>query len=144
MKPSKNCINLIKKWEGLRLTAYKCAAGVNTIGYGTTTYKDGSKVKEGDKITIEMAEDLLVHDVTFICNRLPNLKVNQKQMDAICSFIYNVGFYAFINSTLFKLLRKNSNDPVIADEFLKWKKANGQVVQGLLNRRIDEKNLYFS
>lgn len=143
MKPSKNCINLIKKWEGVKLTSYKCPSNVWTIGYGTTRYRDGSSIKEGDKINMEMAEDLLLHDVTFICNRLPNLKINQNQLDAICSFIYNVGVYAFINSTLFKLMRINPNDPLIGDEFLKWKKSNGKVLQGLLNRRIEERNLYF-
>lgn len=143
MKPSKNCLDIIKKWEGLFLKAYKCPAGVWTIGYGSTRYKDGSKIKDGDVVTKAEAEELLMHEVTMICNRLPNLAINQNQMDAICSFIYNVGIGAFIRSTLYSLMRKNPNDPKIGDEFLKWKKAGGKVLRGLLNRRIDEKTLYF-
>ena len=143
MEISQICLDLIKKWEGCKLTAYKCPAGVWTIGYGSTFYEDGTKIKEGDKISLQRAEELLMHEVTMICNRLPNLAINQNQMDAICSFIYNVGIGAFIRSTLYSLMRKNPNDPKIGDEFLKWKKAGGKVLRGLLNRRIDEKTLYF-
>ena len=62
MKVSQNCIDLIKKWEGCKLTAYKCPAGVWTIGIGTTCYPDGRRVREGDKITDQQAEGFLVNE----------------------------------------------------------------------------------
>lgn len=143
MKPSKNCVELVKKFEGLKLTSYKCPGGIWTIGYGTTRYEDGTKVKEGEIISMKRAEELLTHDLIWIAARLPNLKINQNQIDAVCSFCYNVGMSAFINSTMFKYMRANPNDELIGDEFMKWTRAGGKVLKGLVNRRKAEKELYF-
>ena len=83
-----------------------------------------------------------MNDITKMSKALDGLKLNQNQYDALCSFIYNVGVGAFNRSTLKRLISQNPNDPLIGSEFLKWKKAGGKVVQGLINRRIDESNLY--
>ena len=142
MKPSKNAIDLIKKWEGLKLDAYLCPAKVPTIGYGITYYPDGKKVKLGEKITMKKADELIQWHVNKIASKIPALNVNQNQYDALVSFVYNVGIGAFLRSTLYRKCKANPNDATIKDEFMKWKKAGGKVSQGLINRRIDEYNLY--
>ena len=142
MKPSKNAIDLIKKWEGLKLDAYLCPAKVPTIGYGITYYPDGKKVKLGEKITMKKADELIQWHINKIASKIPALNVNQNQYDALVSFVYNVGMGAFLRSALYRKCKANPNDSTIKDEFMKWKKAGGKVSQGLINRRTDEYNLY--
>ena len=147
MVASKNCIDLIKKFEGLYLKAYLCPSSVPTIGYGSIRYENGSKVKLGEVIDLKRAEDLLMFELNKIGSRIPNVGFNQNQFDAICSFCYNVGFANFINSTMYKLMKKNVNDPDIKTEFRKWVKARVggemRILNGLVRRREAEINLYF-
>src|SRR6218665_3234104 len=86
---------LVKAHEGLKLKAYKCSAGVWTIGYGTTIYENGEKVKEGDVITKERAELLLTLDLErrwfAIRHHFAKVRLNQNQIDAVLSFTYNLG-----------------------------------------------------
>lgn len=140
-------LNLIKKWEGLRLSSYLCAAGVPTIGYGSTRYPNGKKVMLGEKLASEKeATQLLLATLApfeaAVNKHLPNL--NQCQFDALVCFAYNVGTGALIKSTLLKKAKVNPNDPSIVDEFLRWNKAGGKTLTGLTNRRREEANLYFS
>lgn len=143
MKPSKNAIDLIKKWEGLYLESYLCPAKVPTIGYGTIRYPDGKLVKLGEKISLQKAEDLLIHEVNKI--NIP-LNLNQNQYDALVSFAYNLGMGNLLKSTLYRKCKANPYDLTIRDEFMKWTKArvNGELktLKGLLKRRIEEYNLY--
>lgn len=143
MTPSQKAIDIIKKWEGCKLTAYQCSAGRWTIGFGSTMYQDGTKVKQGDKISKEKAEELLMWEVS---RKSAMIKANmsQNQFDALCSFSYNVGIGALLDSTLYKKVRLNPNDKTIKDEFLRWNRVKGKVIDGLTNRRIDEAKLYFS
>lgn len=147
MIPSKRCIDIIKQFEGLFLEAYLCPAGVPTIGYGTTRYPDGSKVKLGEKVNIYQAENCLNFEVTKLSEKITE-NLNQHQFDAIVSFAYNVGITNYKYSTLRKLLIKNPVDPLIKDEFKKWTKArvNGSMVvlRGLVRRREAEIKLYFN
>ena len=140
-------LNLLKKFEGLRLNAYLCAANVATIGYGSTRYLNGKAVKIGDKLESEQeASALLLNTLTIYENavnkHLTNL--NQCQFDALVCFCYNVGVGAFTKSTLLKKAKLNAADPSILDEFMKWNRGGGKVLQGLVNRRRDEAKLYFS
>jgi lysozyme len=140
-------LNLIKKYEGLRLSSYLCAASVPTIGYGSTRYPNGKKVMLGEKLSNEKeATQLLLATLepfeAAVNKHLPN--INQCQFDALVSFAYNVGTGALVKSTLLKKAKVNNADPSILDEFLKWNKAGGKALQGLTNRRRDEANLYFS
>ena len=147
MVVSKKCIDLVKKFEGLYLKSYLCPASVPTIGYGTTRYEDGTKVKIGEVINMQRAQDLLMFELNKIASRVPALGFNQNQFDAICSFCFNVGFANFINSTMFKLMKNDINDINIKNEFRKWVKARvgGQmrILNGLVRRREAEMNLYF-
>ena len=67
-----------------------------------------------------------------------------QQFDALVSFAYNVGVGNFAKSTLLKKVNANPNDPTIRSEFEKWNKANGRVLKGLVTRRKEEADLYFT
>jgi len=142
MQIGKNCIDLIKKFEGLKLESYKCPAGLWTIGYGNTQWENGTRVKENQVIDIQRAEKLLMFWVNKYAEKI-NLKVNQNQFDALVSFAYNVGITNFNNSTLRKKVIANPNDATIRDEFMKWVNSRGKQLPGLVKRREAEANLYF-
>lgn len=140
-------IDLVKSFEGLRLTAYKCSAGKDTIGYGNTFYEDGSKVKPGDKITVYRAVKLLefiLDKFEDSVEKLVTPELNENQMAALVSFAYNCGVGNLKSSTLLKKVNADPNDPTIADEFKKWTKAGGKVLTGLVKRRNAEATLYFT
>ena len=139
MNPSDKALDLIRQFEGLRLAAYKCPAGVPTIGYGTTR-----GVKMGMTVTKDEAEKLLQADVTPFSdriNKLVKVKLNQNQFDALVSFVYNVGSGAFADSTMLKLINQNLLDDA-ANQFVRWNKANGEVLTGLTRRRMTERDLF--
>lgn len=141
MKASVYAYELIKQFEGLRLKAYLCPAGIWTIGYGHT-----SGVSPNSFITIQEADEYLHRDVATIemqLNKL-NLSLRQCQWDAIVSFVFNVGIGNFKASTLLAKIRINPDDNSIIDEFLRWVYANGKVIRGLQKRRLTEMKLYFS
>ena len=138
---------LVKHFEGCKLTAYVCSAGHNTIGYGNTFYENGVKVKPGDKITQQRAEELL--DVILIkfvqqTNEVIKSSVNQNQRDALTDFAYNCGLGNLKSSTLLKKVNADPNDKTIREEFMRWTKANKIELAGLVRRRKAEADLYFS
>ena len=140
MRTSQDGLSLIKKYEGLRLKAYLCPAGVWTIGYGHTR-----GVTKGMTITEEIADKLLVEDVADAERAINGLNVplRQGQFDALVSFIFNLGVGNFNASTLKKLiLAQAKSDAAIAKEFKKWDKATvgGRKVSlpGLTKRRAEE------
>lgn len=139
-------VNLIKYFEGLKLKAYKCSAGVWTIGIGTTIYKDGTKVKQGDIISEAFAIELFQNDIKKFEKQVSSLvtsKINQNQFDALVSFAYNLGAGALGKSTLLKKVNANPNDGTIILEFEKWVSAGGVKLEGLIKRRKAESKLYF-
>jgi lysozyme len=147
MKLSENGYKLICEFEGLKLKPYLCSAKVPTIGYGNTYYPDGKKVTLLDKaITKEYAFEIFKDIADKFARRVnETLKkpVTQNQFDSLVSFTYNVGTGAFSTSTLLKKVNVNPNDVTIRNEFMKWTRAGGKVVQGLVNRRQKEANTYF-
>jgi lysozyme len=148
MKSSDSGIRLIQEFEGLRLTSYLCSAGVATIGYGATYYQDGSKVKLGQTITRDQADQLLKdHLKEFegsVLGLLNTTKVNQNQFDALVSFCFNLGAGNLAKSQLLRFVKANPKDPKIALEFAKWNRAGGEVSRGLVRRRKKEAELYFA
>jgi len=139
MKTSKKGIELIKKYEGLKLKAYKCPAGVWTIGYGHT-----KNVKQGDVITEVQAEILLIYDLNDFENCIKKnvrIPLTQNQFDALVSFCFNVGCGNFLKSTLLKKLNEGKIAEA-AKEFLKWNKADGKELAGLTKRRQEEMELF--
>ena len=148
LKLSQKGLELIKQFEGLSLTPYVCAGGINTIGYGNTYYTNGKKVTLKDpKITQKQAEELLKHSLSTYEKAVDSFcrdDISQPQFDALVSFAYNVGTGNLQKSTLIKKVNANPKDVTIADEFLKWNKSAGRVLAGLTRRRHAEANLYFS
>jgi lysozyme len=139
---------LITKFEGLRLKPYLCSAKIPTIGHGNTYYPDGKRVTLLDKdITKQQAFDMFKEVANRFAKRVDTLvtsNLNQNQFNALVSFAYNVGTGNFSSSTLLKKVNKNPDDLTIKDEFLRWNKAGGKVLNGLTNRRNEEAILYFS
>ena len=146
MEMSKNGLTLLKSFEGCELTAYQDSVGVWTIGYGWTQPVNGKPVSKGMIITQETADSLLCSGVVQYekgVTGLVKVAVNQNQFDALVDFSYNLGVKSLEGSTLLKKL--NTGDCTgAADEFLKWNKAGGKVLNGLVKRRAAERSLFLS
>lgn len=139
---SKIPTDLIKKYEGCELTAYKCPAGKWTIGYGTTIYEDGTPVKEGDKITQARAEQLLeAYLNSEVYPRLSGVTLTDNQKQALASLIYNIGWSAFSKSQCWKAIKAQDWEGVITN--WTWYRAKGKFLKGLAKRRIDELGVFF-
>jgi lysozyme len=132
--------DLIKHFEGCELEAYKCAAGVWTIGYGHT--KD---VQEGDEWSKEKAEfmlwDELEEEYEKYINDLVDVPLSQFQFDALVSWVYNLGPANLKSSTMLKKLNAGEYEEV-PSQMKKWNKANGKVLEGLIRRRAAESLLF--
>ncbi len=139
MNISAEGIALIKKFEGCELEAYKCSAGVWTIGYGHT--KD---VVEGMTITQEQAEEMLVeelHEYEKYVNESTTVALSQNQFDALVSWVYNLGPANLKASTMLKVLNSGKYEDVPA-QIKRWNKAGGKVLEGLVRRRAAEACLF--
>ena len=140
-------IEMIKTFEGFRSAPYKCPAGIPTIGYGATFYPNGKKVTMADKaITEAEAVELLKHMLVSFEKYVDSYcrdDINQNQFDALVSFAYNLGPANLKSSTLLKKVNANPEDETITAEFMKWVKAGGKTLKGLVRRRAAESQLYF-
>lgn len=141
MKSSELLINKIIEFEGCKLKAYKCPAGIWTIGVGHT-----KGVKQGQIITKEQAMTLLRGDLLPCENYVNNLGVckTQGEFDAIVDFVFNLGTAALGRSTLLKYIRQGMEEQYIRDEFAKWVNSKGVRLKGLVVRRAWEADRYFS
>lgn len=145
MDVSKQCIEVLKHYEGCRLTAYKCSAGIWTIGYGNTFYEDGSAVQQGDTITQERAESLLLlilGKFSAAVSKHMVVPVKQHEFDAMVCLCYNIGPVAFERSTLLKKVKAKAAVNEITAEFRKWTRSKGKELPGLVKRRNAEAHLY--
>lgn len=145
MKTGQNGLNLIKEFEGCKLMAYKCPAGVWTIGIGSTFHKDGSKVKQGENLASEQqAMDLLsatLASYEYAVNTI-HVQLTQNEFDALVCLCYNIGAGNFASSTLVKMLKSGDDKKEIAKQFLRWNKAGGVEMAGLTRRRQAEADLF--
>lgn len=132
-------MELIKKFEGLRLEAYKNKNDVWTIGYGHT-----KTAHKGKAITKEEAEELLRFDLEWaekaVCNHV-KVKLTQNQFDALVSFTFNLGEANFVNSTLLKRVNRNQHN-LVPKELTKWVYREHETLKGLARRRVQEAKLY--
>jgi lysozyme len=139
MKISNNGLNLIKHFEGMELEAYKCPAGVWTIGYGHI-----KTAVEGMTITEAEANEMLIEEMVEYENYIINavdVDLTQNQFDAMVSWVYNLGSGNLRTSTLLKVL--NSGDYAgVPEQMLRWNKAGGKVLEGLTRRRQAEADLF--
>ena len=140
MKSSELLINKIIEFEGCKLTAYKCPAGVWTIGVGHT-----KGVKQGQTITKAQAMTLLKGDLLPCENYVNNLGVckTQGQFDALVDFTFNLGTAALGRSTLLKYIRAKKPEQYIREEFAKWVNSKGMRLKGLVIRRAWEADRYY-
>ena len=141
MKPSNECIELVKHFEGFESEAYLCPANVWTIGYGRTR-----NVKEGDVITELQAERDLLEELEEFGEQVlsvVDVELNQNEFDALTSWTYNLGVGNLRSSTLLKKLNAGDKNSV-PSEMLRWNKANGKVLNGLTRRRQAEADLWVS
>ena len=138
MTTSKYGIDLIKKWESCRLTSYACPSGILTIGYGHT----GSDVTKGMTITKKKAEELLLKDIKkfekLVMKYDKKYHWNQAQFDSLVSFAFNVGNIDTLTRNGTRTLAQ------ISEAMLLYKKGGGVVLQGLVNRRLEEQALFNS
>ena len=140
MKSSDLLLNKIIDFEGCKLTAYRCPAGVWTIGVGHTR-----GVKQGQKITEAQAISLLKGDLLPCENYVNNLGVckTQGQFDALVDFCFNLGTGALGRSTLLKYIRAKKPEQYIREEFAKWVNSKGMRLKGLVIRRQWEADRYY-
>lgn len=143
MRMTQAGIDLIKSFEGCRLTAYKDAIGILTVGYGHT----GPDVHADMTINEAAAESFLVHDLErmekAVSGMVTNARLSDAQFSALVCFAYNVGPNNLKQSTLLRCVNKG-NMPDAAKEFLKWDHAQGRVLAGLTRRRKAESDLFQS
>ena len=135
MKISLEGLSLIKKFEGCKLEAYKCSAGVWTIGYGHTT-----GVKEGDVCTQEEAEKLLRGDIFKFEEYVQDsvkVDLDQSQFDSLVAWTFNLGPGNLRSSTMLKKLNNGEYESV-PFEMRRWNKAGGKTLDGLIRRRQAE------
>lgn len=151
-------LELIKHFESFYPQAYICPAGIPTIGYGTIRYPNGEAVKMGETCTIEQAEDWLADELKMNEQEVLNLldvKLSQKQIDALLSFTYNLGAGKLRISTLLRKINANPNDPSVIGndsfnyknfgrngEFIRWCNVKQQPNLGLIRRRKAEAWLF--
>lgn len=136
-------VKALKRLEGLRLETYTDSVGINTIGYGHTSSKHAFA---GNKITKAKAEELLEEDIKEAARAVDSyvtVPLSQDQRSALIMLTFNIGVPNFRKSTLLKLLNKGDYNGA-ADQFLVWRKAGGRVLQGLVNRRAEERAMFLS
>jgi lysozyme len=141
-------IDLIKKFEGFMSKPYLCPAKICTIGYGATFYPNGKKVTMTDKAMteaegVELLKSMLSKFEQYVDSYCIDA-ITQNQFDALVSFCYNLGPANLKSSTLLKKVNANPNDETIRAEFMKWTKAGGRTLKGLVTRRTAEADLYFT
>lgn len=136
---------LIKKWEGVSLLAYPDPGTGGkpwTIGYGHT-----GNVNQGDRITMAQAEHFLTEDLAdkiSSIHHVVKVPINNNQLCALASFVFNIGTGAFYHSTLLFELNRGIDKVTVAEQFLRWVHAGGHVMEGLKNRRKEEARLFLS
>jgi lysozyme len=147
VKTSHNGRKIIQEFEGFRSTPYLCSAEVPTIGFGSTMYLNGTKVKLSDPdINRAEAENLFVKTLTKYEDTVNKTTkgLNQNQFDACVSLCYNIGQEAFTSSTLVKMINAGTAPDLIAPQFLRWNKVKGKPDKGLTRRREAEMALFLS
>lgn len=156
MKMSKRGLDKLIEWEGFKTRVYKDSAGLPTIGVGHLLTKDelrsgkiniiGKQVKYAEGITEDQVKALLQQDIVSreaAVKNLVRVPLSQNQFDTLVSFVFNIGRYAFQNSTLLRVLNDGRYQEV-PDQLDRWIYSGGKRVDGLINRRRNEIALWNS
>ena len=147
MNIGKKGLALIKEFEGCKLKAYQCPAGVWTIGIGSTHYGDGTPVTKNRTLPTEKAAIALLAATIGQYEKAVNamtVELTQNEFDALVCLCYNIGAGNFLKSTLVKMLKAGDDKAEIAKQFLRWDKAGGKQLAGLTRRRNAEAELFLS
>ena len=143
---AKIAAEVIKDFEGFESKPYLCPANVPTIGYGSTMYTNGERVTMDDpEITEEQAEAMLLDTIKGVEKQVKNVlevKLPAHKLAALISFTYNVGIGNFANSTLLAWINSNPDFSRIPEQFRRWNKGGGRVLNGLIRRREAEVALW--
>jgi len=142
MNLSRDGLDFIKSFEGFSPVPYKCPSGYLTIGYGHLIKSEESF----SHLTEEEALNLLEQDIqkaSYAVQRLIEISLNQNQFDALCSFTFNLGAGALQRSTLRQKINRSEFIDA-GDEFLRWVRAKGRILPGLMVRRTQERLLFLS
>ena len=159
MKTSPEAIKMIKHHEGVRVKPYRCPAGLHTIGVGHVLYPEQAKLPMAERLkmpiqiehfrifSMEEVDAFLAQDLARfergVARYCPPALASQGIFDALVSFSFNVGLGNLQRSGLRMKTNRGDFDEA-ADEFLKWTKAGGKALPGLVKRRNDERALYLS
>ena len=147
MKTGERGLKLIKEFEGCKLKAYQCPAGVWTIGIGSTHYGDGTPVTKNRTLPNEGAALALLAATIGKYEKAVNdvgVELTQNEYDALVCLCYNIGAGNFFKSTLVKMLKAGDDKAEIAKQFLRWDKAGGKPLAGLTRRRNAEAELFLT
>lgn len=147
MKTGERGLNLIKEFEGCKLSAYQCPAGIWTIGIGSTHYGDGTPVTKNRTLPTEKAAIALLAATIGQYEKAVNamgVELTQNEFDALVCLCYNIGAGNFLKSTLVKMLKAGDDKAEIAQQFLRWDKAGGKSLAGLTRRRNAEAELFLT
>ena len=156
MPISKQALDMIKHHEGVKLKPYRCPARLWTVGVGHVIVPDHAKTPFDERLNLKLPKEwnrqLTMEEVDAILQndlkrfeagvrKLCPSNLSQSRLDALVSFSFNVGLGNLQRSSI--RMRHNRGDFAgAADEFMKWTKAAGKVLPGLVKRRTDERNLY--
>lgn len=146
IKISSSGVNKIKRYEQLKLKPYKDVGGKWTIGWGHLIKPDEDYLMHPGGITEAKAEQLIQQDLAYTesaINSYVKVPINGNQYDALVSFVFNIGITAFKESTLLNLINQGKYSDA-ALQFGRWKYAGGEIVQGLINRRIEEQQTFIA
>lgn len=147
MKTGERGLALIKEFEGCKLSAYQCPAGIWTIGIGSTHYGDGTPVTKSRTLPTEKAAIALLAATIGQYEKAVNAvdaELTQNEFDALVCLCYNIGAGNFSSSTLVKMLNAGEDKEEVAKQFVRWNKAGGKVMAGLTRRREAEAKLFLS
>jgi GH24 family phage-related lysozyme (muramidase) len=147
MKTGERGLKLIKEFEGCKLKAYQCPAGIWTIGIGSTHYGDGTPVTKNRTLPNEGAAIALLAATIGQYEKAVNatgVELTQNEYDALVCLCYNIGAGNFFKSTLVKMLKAGDDKAEIAKQFLRWDKAGGKPLAGLTRRRNAEAELFLT
>ncbi|MBV5309270.1 lysozyme [Chromatium okenii] len=147
MKTGERGLALIKEFEGCKLAAYQCPAGIWTIGIGSTHYGDGTPVTKNKTLPTEKAAIALLAATIGQFEKAVNamgVELTQNEFDALVCLCYNIGAGNFLKSTLVKMLKAGDDKAEIAQQFLRWDKAGGKPLAGLTRRRNAEAELFLT
>lgn len=147
---SSDCLKLLEEFEcggdfRTCMKAYRCPAGVWTIGMGTTRYPDGTPVKKGDVISEQKLYECLTYDIASAESAVAlhvRPVIEQHQFDALVSLVYNIGRGNFMSSTLLRIINIDPFHPDVEKQFMRWIFANKKPLAGLIRRRRVEAHLY--